>query len=382
MGSNMWPVQSGRQPPATECSATSWLSKTTQDALDAGLTFSPCRCALAHPQSCPAARSIPQPFSNQTRVNHLWQLSRQLESYHGSRCRTVAYQVAFGAKYVQQSHSRAPLHLCDSCCFFRIVLGNDSSPPVISHGNSFVLGLDASLLLFGGSHNIMRRNVKVFKLLGTHLFAWAKWLVWIDSKLDGDYQRNNERLNAMKNYVQRSRRGRDNDGVCAVFIGLPAHPHAFGKGELDPSRLTLQLHAKTIRESNMHRNTTDDVTLVERQIDAYFVGKGSNAKRGLQLSLIDSAFFVRNHQTAECAAFNAQLGCAWLNEVSCYSDRDQLSFPAVVSSTLQLATRDVPAAQLFGRNAKDRLFRDRSGKPCLAVLAPQRGAQPLHWYYK
>ena len=99
----------------------------------------------------------------------------------------------------------------------------------------------------------MRRNVKVFKMLGSALFPWTRRLVWIDGKLrfgeDGPGYFFAEAVAKV--------------GACAAFIGLPVHANTFGsrewairKGEAPPA---LATHTRTILEALARRpNVTDD----------------------------------------------------------------------------------------------------------------------------
>uniref|UniRef100_A0A7S3VZB0 TOD1/MUCI70 glycosyltransferase-like domain-containing protein n=1 Tax=Emiliania huxleyi TaxID=2903 RepID=A0A7S3VZB0_EMIHU len=177
-------------------------------------------------------------------------------------------------------------------------------------------------------------------------------------------------------------------GACAAFVGLPAHRFAFGERPLATNqRLTLSLHAQEIEAASRHRSTTDSIDLLHKQVHAYTDEKAASVE--LEGALIDSAFFLQDQTAPQCRAHNAELGCTWLNEVACFSDRDQLSFPAVVAGKLQLtmeiqrgqkwlaAPQNWTTKQLFGKRATDRLFRDRTGVPRVVIAAPHQ----LHWYY-
>ena len=169
-------------------------------------------------------------------------------------------------------------------------------------------------------------------------------------------------------------------GACAAYVGLPAHKFAFGEGPLaKKQRLTLSLHAQEIEHANRHRNATDSLDLLHKQVHAYTVEEADSVE--LEGALIDSAFFLQDQTAPQCRAHNAELGCTWLNEVACFSDRDQLSFPAVVAHKLELtmevqraqkwlaAPQNWTTEQLRGKSATERLC-------VIALVCPVWSSQP------
>ena len=59
----------------------------------------------------------------------------------------------------------------------------------------------------------------------------------------------------------------------------------------------------------------------------------SRSKKFYQEPLIDTAFIVYDMRTPHCRQFNGNLGCSWLDEIRCYSDRVQIFFPVVVANS-------------------------------------------------
>lgn len=90
-------------------------------------------------------------------------------------------------------------------------------------------------------------------------------------------------------------------------------------------------------------------------------------------------YIARDLRTPRCRAFAAALGCAWFDEVVCWSDRDQLSFPYALQRLGLAASYPATAA------VDEVVFRAASGRPAAIVLPPGRPPRAkraaLHWYY-
>merc|ERR1712113_29464 len=77
---------------------------------------------------------------------------------------------------------------------------------------------------------------------------------------------------------------------------------------------------------------------------------------------------------------SAMIGCEWLREISCHSDRDQVSFPFVLH---QLGLHSRQLLQLLHQlnsttmpSGAAKVFADKNDDPWVAVIAPQQH----HWY--
>ena len=135
----------------------------------------------ARRKACPALLyGVNQPFCNQGRNAYLLSLAKKLRDQR-EQCITVVYQVAFGDRYERMSG--VPLPLTSSNSRWEVIArwphpqsktgyGGDKSVHA-SRGiavGAFVgrVVVDEENLPFGVS--MMRRNVKVFKMLGPMLF--------------------------------------------------------------------------------------------------------------------------------------------------------------------------------------------------------------------
>ena len=211
--------------------------------------------------------------------------------------------------------------LIEAGCFFRFVLAPPppSPAPLLTENEAQVqVALDAAQLPFAGP--AMRRNVKILKMLGDRFFPWARVLLWADGKLQPGRVRPFDFHLTARNAT---------GGACATFLRLPPHRYAFGKraSRLPPSSLTLALHADTvIKSARSRKSVSDSLSTVHTQLAEYRAAV-PEIDAFSTAALIDSAYFVRDGSSTSCRHLNAALGCAWLSEIACYSDRDQLSFP-------------------------------------------------------
>ena len=77
-------------------------------------------------------------------------------------------------------------------------------------------------------------------------------------------------------------------------------------------------------------------------------------------------------RSSSCRKFIGNFGCSWLNEVHCYSDRDQISFPQVLASTgLRLSSK----LELAGQEYRDRIYVNKEG-PMVHIAK-----RSCHWHY-
>lgn len=125
---------------------------------------------------------------------------------------------------------------------------------------------------------------------------------------------------------------------------------------------------------------------LEAQVAAY---QSVARDEELSLGLVDSAFVARDLSSPRCRRFNAALGCAWFDEIACYSDRDQLSFPyalrrlGLAASTSTASTTTTSTSRGPGKDPV--FFRRQNADPIALVVPPGRpfkGQGPaFHWYY-
>ena len=272
---------------------------------------------------------------------------------------------------------------------FKFVLAGDAAPARVGDGGDALftrVPLDPARLPFTGGMEHMRRNVKVFKMLGAALFPWAHRLVWIDGKLRFGEEGPGEFFSEAVAQV----------GACAAFVGLPVHKTTFGarvwavrRGSAPPA---LGTHTRTILEALKRRpNVTDDPELLREQACRY--RRLSRAPQQLGVNLIDSALFARDLGSPRCARLNRRLGEAWLAAVQCGSDRDQVSFPFVlecmgVHETAAEAAEGTTYRRLNHRaGISPRVLVDTTGQPVLHIApsgieaAAKDAALPWHWYF-
>ena len=366
---------------------------------------------------------------------HLLEIAAELRRLKARECRRlVVYGAAFGTSFFRRWPNRTlagartvqDLHGAHGRCFFKFILKKDVAfvrkrvgtntvrlpPSLFVRTNFRVEGLDLLVPLDQDAlpwlaTASLRRNVKILKMLGPRLFPWterlvsacrifsfftrasrprrpavasrrrmipstkdllpfARRLLWIDAKL---------RLGATN--PLRLFHATEARGACLAAVGLPFHNNAYGPGAAAMRVPSFSRHGATIvRSLAMRPLLTDNVRAVEAQMGAYVREHGSPA---LSRDLIDSAYVARDLRSPRCRSFNAALGCAWFEEITCWSDRDQLSFPYALRRLGLSATAP-------RRPALDSaVVRSDRGSPVALILPPgrpSRGDGPvLHWYY-
>ena len=245
----------------------------------------------------------------------------------------------------------------------------------------------------------MRRNTKIFKMIGpSYLFGdWVERVIWQDAKL---VAYNVPHTILPINYFEYffnvihmtsiPRNTNSDDHVCASFMGLPYHKNTMGsqliqpppsRQTVHPMQRTVQFtpHCDAIIEASSKRPTiSDDLHSVQYQCSTYYnqtehlqqfqqqqqqqqtpsLWSATSAlldmispptppqqqqqphhRSALDDALIDSAFIVWDLRSERCQNFVATLSCTWLDEIHCYSDRDQVSFPYIF---LQMGLQVIP----------------------------------------
>ena len=283
----------------------------------------------------------------------------------------VVYGAALGSNYATWMQSRHFLGIHSAMvvrrhgtCFFQFVT-NSTGEPFSIDGSQNLIEIDTAKMPYENN----RRNTKILKMNPGLLFPWAKKVIWQDAKLLNDQKR----FGLPSDYLLHFNRTVGRFGTCVSFMGLPHDLATVGNS----SNVSLRAHCDTIIAAAVKRPTvSDNLDVLHSQCKRYEEKQAdlsSQFSRFHQDPLIDSAFIVYNMQSPECRKFNGDLGCSWLDEIHCYSDRDQISFPHVIyTSGLTLSPElDVP-----GQEYRDRVYIDKNNISMLHI-----GKRSCHWYY-
>jgi hypothetical protein len=275
----------------------------------------------------------------------------------------------------------------------------------------------------------MRRNTKLFKMHSPALlFSFAERVVWQDAK----FRRSDFIQNRPKDYLDYFRRTVDRTGTCVSLMTLPKHANTMGAQENCLNRNLFHRHCQTLLDVDAKGKRTGKVTdsrdalagqcayylgretaalarrngqVVPPDLDAFFASfpeqqeqdivvdttTGQDDFLTLSDGLIDSAFIVWDRRSDRCRTFGADLACTWSDESRCFSDRDQLSFPAALAE--MGLRKDCPVRHVDSQ-LSDRIFvHDVFAKGVLEQPFPSTDMQdgtPLvhlvraecHWYFK
>mmetsp|Transcript_14618 Transcript_14618/g.55266 ORF Transcript_14618/g.55266 Transcript_14618/m.55266 type:complete len:118 (-) Transcript_14618:605-958(-) len=101
--------------------------------------------------------------------------------------------------------------------------------------------------------------------------------------------------------------------------------------------------------------------------------------------MIDGAMFLLDYSTPRCKDFSTVLSCSWFNEVQCYSDRDQMSFPYVLTRALGIQPSETVPIKKFDPP----VVRDRWGNPMVLIIPVYDRLEDreklwkgmTHWYF-
>jgi hypothetical protein len=344
-------------------------------------------------------------------------LADQLAVRHKVECvdRIVVYSVALGAAHEQflweppQPYNAttqfgtkldgADILRRHGNCFFTFVLRNSSAamstPTRTADGIDWVVAIPTDILPYSNH----RRNTKLIKLQGHLIFPWAQKLIWQDTKFrrfdfshtrPTDYNRwFNDHVGNHSNSTTTTTGTTAGAAVCAGFYHLPSHENSFGPYALVTDhddggvhhhhhhhhyRNHYLHHCETVVEALKIRHTvTDSMAALLHQCREYMqFAKGRFDVEMLSRAMIDSAFMGWDLRQPHCQSFVADLTCTWLDELHCYSDRDQISFPHVIRS-LQLH----PKQQGYVDPVNTNVEFWRHGRP-VARFTKSR----CHWYFQ
>jgi hypothetical protein len=338
-------------------------------------------------------------------------LADQLAVRHKNECmeRIVVYSVALGAAHEQflweppqpynaTTQFGTKLDGVDILrrhgnCFFTFVLRNStnagSTPPTrTADGIDWVVTIPTNILPYTNH----RRNTKLIKLQGHLIFPWAQRLIWQDTKFrrfDFSHTRPTDYNRWFNDHVVGNNDSTTGAAaaVCAGFYHLPSHENSFGPYALVADndggvhhhhhhhyRNHYLHHCETVVEALKIRHTvTDSMAALLHQCREYMQNaKGRFNVEILSRAMIDSAFMGWDLRQPHCQKFVADLTCTWLDELHCYSDRDQISFPHVIRS-LQLH----PKQQRYVDPVQTNVEFWRHGRP-VARFTKSR----CHWYFQ
>eukprot|EP00594_Rhizosolenia_setigera_P001753 CAMPEP_0178952834 /NCGR_PEP_ID=MMETSP0789-20121207/8074_1 /TAXON_ID=3005 /ORGANISM="Rhizosolenia setigera, Strain CCMP 1694" /LENGTH=730 /DNA_ID=CAMNT_0020634007 /DNA_START=115 /DNA_END=2304 /DNA_ORIENTATION=- len=214
-----------------------------------------------------------------------------------------------------------------------------------------------------------RRNTELLKLNPGLFFPWADRVIWQDAKL--------LRQPSMPiDYMLHFNRTVQYHNTCSSFVGLPLHRSFVGKA----TDVTLKNHCDTMTSNALktRASVSDDINVMFTQCNRYeeqFNNDDTESEKVFsQNPLVDTAFIVYDMRTENCRKFNNDFGCSWLDEVHCYSDRDQISFPVVLSSSGLKLSSDISTD---GLEYRDRVYVDVTKVPMLHIAK-----RSCHWYFK
>mmetsp|Transcript_16245 Transcript_16245/g.30727 ORF Transcript_16245/g.30727 Transcript_16245/m.30727 type:complete len:854 (-) Transcript_16245:1090-3651(-) len=284
----------------------------------------------------------------------------------------VVYGAALGQKYeewlndrdLMGNHNKMVTERHGTCFFQFVTTGTHFEGNLSVDGSQVLIPLDEKFLPYGNN----RRNTKLLKLSPGLLFPWAKRIIWQDTKLLLVDDRNS--VNVPSDYHRHFNRTVQRFGSCVSFMGMPQHPSAVGINR----SVNLDAHCREIVRAATKRPTvSDNLHVLLAQCEEY-QHKYENKMPGL-FPLIDTAFIVWDMRREECRNFTGNLACSWLDEIHCYSDRDQVSFPSIIaSSNLQIS----PHRQLNDLlELQDRVYVDSNGSPMVHIAK-----RSCHWYYR
>ena len=161
---------------------------------------------------------------------------------------------------------------------------------------------------------------------------------------------------------------------------MPVHVSSLGSNNVDLRNEGFQSHCDLL-SSSRRKSVSDSQDGIKNQCSYYndYVNKhyenftyGTSSEL-LSSYMVDSALFIRDMRSEECRKFNAELSCEWLQEIHCFSDRDQISFPFVLASMRVHEYNNINDDPV----QKHRIFVDNQNKPLLLILKSS-----CHYYFK
>ncbi|GAX22151.1 hypothetical protein FisN_39Lh018 [Fistulifera solaris] len=293
---------------------------------------------------------------------YLQSIANQLEEYRDQCKDLVVYGVAFGTKYVGFINEAAILSMDESVCAFHFVLQEEADAIGDLRNNEIVIRVDGSKM----PYKDMRRNVKILKMSPLDLFPWAERVIWRDTKLL-------PKKILPRSYMAYFNRTVENYDSCASLVSLPIHDSSMGNRWEDLDFPEYKGHCGAVVDAAIKRPTVSDglETLVNQcqlTIQHYDHEPLVDGKTFLDRSLIDSALMVWDMRTVTCKKYIGDLGCSWLDEIHCFSDRDQVSFGRALDASGVSVSKELP-------NGDQLFFKD--SRPTVHIARPD-----CHWYFQ
>mmetsp|Transcript_7348 Transcript_7348/g.9500 ORF Transcript_7348/g.9500 Transcript_7348/m.9500 type:complete len:874 (-) Transcript_7348:114-2735(-) len=309
---------------------------------------------------------------------YLRELRDDISAKYKDRCKDlVVYGAAIGEQYEEwvgstsylSKHTSEVVKRHDTCFFLFVTDTKNTGKSFAAHGSQMLIVVDPARMPFENN----RRNTKVLKLNPGLIFPWAERVIWQDTKL----QFRDIKYSLPSDYMLHFNRTVERFGVCSSFVGMPLHRNTAGASP----DVNLQAHCNAIIAASERRPTvSDSLQAVRAQCEASqkllserIIQDNSRSKEFYQEPLVDTAFIVYDMRTPDCRQFNGNLGCSWLDEIHCYSDRDQISFPVVVANS---GLRLSPTLHTPGYELRDRVYVNMDDIPMLHVAK-----RSCHWYY-
>jgi len=309
---------------------------------------------------------------------YLRELRDEISVKYQEKCKDlVVYGAALGLKYENMLRSKEVIsgHISKvvkrhGTCFFQFVTDvNCTGNTLTGDGSQNLVVIDPGRM----PYNSNRRNTKVIKFNPGLLFPWADRVIWQDAKL----QKKDTKYLLPSDYLLHFNRTVERFGTCSSFMGLPHHKYAVQ----DAKEVNVMAHCDTIVSASWSRpSVSDNLNVLRTQCERSekrlrnLLAQEARSEIFDKAPLVDTAFIVYDMRTPECKQFNGNLGCSLLDEIHCYSDRDQVSFPLVVAnSELRLS----PTLRTPGHDLRDRVYMNENDVPILHI-----SKRSCHWYYQ
>ena len=296
-------------------------------------------------------------------------LRDEISAKYKEKCKElVVYGAAFGESYEQWmrdpeyfgGHSKRSVELYNTC-FFSFV-GNSGTDAYSIDNSQILIHVDSSKMPYKND----RRNVKMLKLNPGLLFPWAKRIIWQDAKLLGS-----KPYGIPVDYHQHFKQTVDRFQTCSSYQALPHHKNTV----FDVNQpLDLMSHCKVIIAAAVKRPTvSDSLAGLMYQCELYYKKFSDQSNPASQVfhqhPLIDSAVIVWDMRTEACRQYNGNMLCSWMNEIHCHTDRDQVSYSAVLASS--------GVHLVAGSEVDDRVYANKDNVPMVHI-----SKRSCHWYYR
>ena len=290
-------------------------------------------------------------------------------------CSVVVYGVAFGTDHVlaiqRQRHTLFTefdrYGTAYDECFYVVTLESavNHLKRAFPGGRARIIGVPSRVLPFANH----RRNVKFFKFIPHILFPHAHKIIWQDLK----FFRTSKSVHFQPlNFTTVFDREQAQHDACVTVTGLPGHESSIGRFWKTTQASSMEHHCDTIVRALAHRPTvTDSPQGLRDQCEFYLQSMEHDV---LNQGMIDTAFMVWHYHNRPCRQFNAQLQCEILNQIYCYSDRDQLAIPyAVGLMNLTKKGADTDNTRYYDYQLV------RAAEPTQNLIHVVRSA--CHWYF-